>query len=213
MVRKTLDGDGPYMPLWQQDKFGDDATPCDEVGPPAKRGRDEVQLPDDERAQALRERSGRVNGVFSRCADWNQPVGAGAYVVACSDAELTRFVRSGLWLGDGPCVRFVIAESDAACRSPRTVPAVYHASNEAQLDGLRLTADEDATVDVFAAGRDGRDEVVAYFEDVAVGRGRMLEVARTDDGWRILEGTRVVDEPVEARTFRRHRPPGGTPSR
>ena len=208
-VGKTLDGDGPLMPLWQQDKFGDDAEPCDEVGPPANRDRDAIEMPDDERARTLRERSGRVNGAFARCADWNQAVRAGAYVVACSDAELTRFVRSGLSVDGGPCVRFVIAESDTACRSPQTVPAVYHASNEAQLDGLRLTADDDTRVDVYAGTRgSGRDEVVAFFEDVSVGPGRMLTVERTDDGWQILEDKRVVDTPVEARTFRRHRPPG-----
>jgi len=125
-------GTAPRAPLWQQDTFGGDRKPCITVRPTATaaRGGDPEEtdpISPEQGADPLLE-------AFSSCDDWLQaPTQPGLVVVACDQAQLDRFIASGL-TDPGPGG----AEIRGPGSSSTEVPAVYSGHQGERMADVRI---------------------------------------------------------------------------
>ena len=206
-----LIADAPRSPLWQQRFGGERATPCRGVEPgPLLQRRGEEVLPAATAAR-LREGAGRIDTLVDECADWEQPAAEGAYVVACDQEALRRYVASGLEdLGPGG-VRIDAATGGRVTTGPVTLPAVRRTVATRKLDAWRISAVAPSRVTVFAScrqgGRDRAQQLVGRFAAVSLTPGRPL---RIDDRVRGVWRLRTEDGAEVARTVP-ERPGGGRP--
>lgn len=202
--------DGPSSPLDQQRRRGR-VNPCAGAPAPLAHTAEREEAPGAATPFHLQRQGGDLMFLFDSCPKWDQlPAGpTSGYVVACDDGLLHRFTASGLTGDDvtrATCLRLVTPEH-GDCRDA-VAPAVYHATHAAQLDGLRLTADQPVTPRVFAAVRDHGRLFQAVFDAVALRPGRRLRLDRRRTPWTLVDDgtartvavadmrkTRVVDEP------------------
>lgn len=185
-IAGELLANGPESPLWQQRFGGPKARPCDAVRTDPPRPNTGEEVLDDATAALLRERGGRLDGLFDQCSDWERQPPSGVYVVACDEAALGAFFASGLTDAGGR--EITIRGATGAAERP-SVPAVLRRPDEVSPAGARLSATQAMTVRVYAACWDGARPVVAQFASVPLEPGRTIELRTGARGWTLGPST------------------------
>jgi lysophospholipase L1-like esterase len=171
----SLINDAPKSPLWQQ-KFGEEKEePCRGVADPGDRdGPGEEVLGEGEVPAKLRDGASPLERTIDECSDWEAPATMGIYMVACDQTALTAYVESGLEEAGPVELRVQGRLFDDLDRGFLAVPAVRRDRNRTYLDDWRITAQQPATITVYATCPSGDEVVGALFEDVPVGPGSAL---------------------------------------
>ncbi len=186
--------DGPFGPLWQQ-TFGDvTSEPCrgvrdsDDREVDRKGARGEEVLSDKVSAQ-LRAGAGRLDPAVDRCTDWEHAPSAGAFLLACDQRELSRYLNSGLELPSSTGLRIDVA-GKAARPGPITVPAIRRDPREPTLDNWRVVATRPTHAAVYAACQANTGYLEALFADVDIRANQALRVDGRDRAtWRLRDAT------------------------
>lgn len=191
---KTLNGElylakGPLSPLWQQ-KFGRSARPCASVqSVPSRANVTGEEVLDDVTATTLRDRGGKLDGVFDNCADWQKPPTRGVYVVACSVKVLKAYFNSGLEDIGSEMIR--IGRSGRGA-SPLSVPAIYSSSGKEDPTGILIGAAKATTATVYVACFSGNRRVSAVFPNVRLSPNQPLELNTNSQKWALNRGGTAV---------------------
>jgi hypothetical protein len=162
--------DAPLSPLWQQRLGGVVSEPCRGVNDPGGRDGPGEEVVEEETGvpAKLRRRASRANTLVDECSDWGQPPAVGAYMVACSQPDLTAYLRSGLQDPGSAGLRIDVASSSVPEIGEVTVPAVRSDPSQRYFDDWRIASAAPADISVFASCRQGERVVAARFKSVRV---------------------------------------------
>jgi hypothetical protein len=192
--------DGPFGPLWQQTFGGVRFEPCRGVRDSDDRevdrtgARGEEVLSDKVSAQ-LRAAAGHLDPAVDECTDWEHTPSAGAFLLACDQRELTRYLKSGLELPSSTGLRIDVAGT-AARPGPVTVPAIRRDPREPTLDKWRIVATRETHAAIYAACQANTGYLDTLFPDVEVRPNQPLRVDGRDRTlWRLRDaaGTSVAE--------------------
>jgi len=174
---KFLIADAPESPLWQQKYGGEKVEPCRGVPDPGGRdGRGEEVVEESTGVpEQLRKGSSPLEKAIDQCSDWEKPATSGIYMVACSQPDLDRYVKSGLEDPGEDEVRIEALESEAA-GGPVSIPAVRRNRSGTYLGDWTISAAKKTNVSVFASCPSAGKIVVGRFEDVELEPGAELSV-------------------------------------
>jgi hypothetical protein len=174
---KFLIADAPESPLWQQKYGGEKVEPCRGVPDPGGRdGRGEEVVEESTKVPArLRSDSSPLEKAIDQCSDWEKPATSGIYMVACSQTDLDRYVKSGLEDPGDAGVRIEALESEAP-GGPVSIPAVRRNRSGTYLGDWTITAAQKTEVSIFASCPNAGKVVVGRFEEVEIEPGAELSV-------------------------------------
>jgi lysophospholipase L1-like esterase len=182
--------DGPLGPLWQQTFGNVRSEPCSGVHDSDNREVDGSRAPgeevlSDKVSARLRAGAGRLDPAVDTCSDWEHAPSAGAFLLACDQAELTRYLKSGLELPSSTGLRIDVA-GRAARPGPITVPAVRRDPREPTLGNWRITATRLTHATIYAACQANKGYLEALFPAVDIRANEALRVDERDRStWRL----------------------------
>jgi lysophospholipase L1-like esterase len=192
--------DGPFGPLWQQTFGKVRSEPCRGVRDSDNREVDTSlaageEVLSDKVSARLRAGAGRLEPGVDTCSDWEHAPSAGAFLLACDQAELTRYLKSGLELPSSTGLRIDVA-GNAARPGPITVPAIRRDPREPTLGNWRITATRATRATIYAACQANKGYLEALFPAVDIHANEALRVDERDRStWRLRNAR---GEPVAA---------------
>jgi hypothetical protein len=192
-----LVNDAPRSPLWQQEFDDVTSRPCTGVSDPGGReGLGEEVVEESTGVPArLRRAAGRLDPLVDECSDWESAPADGTYMTACSQDDLTAYVRSGFEDPGTAGVRIDKADVATPDVGEFSLPAVQRDFAGTYLDEYRISAARPREVAVYASCPMGPGRLVAArFGSVPVDPEQPLRLSdRAPDGWKLrTEDGRIV---------------------
>ena len=196
---------GPRSPLWQQ-KYGETTSePCLGVRVSDTRevdtaGQTGEEVLSDKVSARLRSGAATMDAAVDQCDDWKHPPATGVFLLACDQAQLTRYLHNGLEQPASGGLRIDVAGPRGVQTGPVTVPAVRRDPGGTSADRWWIAAGHTTTAEIYASCQVAGGMLEARFAGVKVAprRSLRLNTHRPDHNWDLVDeaGRSALARPV-----------------
>jgi lysophospholipase L1-like esterase len=196
---------GPRSPLWQQKYGGTTSEPCLGVRVSDTRevdtaGQTGEEVLSDRVSARLRSGAATMDAAVDQCGDWEHAPATGVFVLACDQAQLTRYLRNGLEQPASGGLRIDVTGARGVQTGPVTVPAVRRDPGHTSADRWWIGAGHTTTAEIYASCQVASGMLETRFVGVNVSprRSLRLDTHRPDHNWDLVDeaGRSALARPV-----------------